>query len=78
MLGTALDIPTLNGSASVTVPPGSQPDTVLRLAGKGLPEFGSSRHGDLYLRLRVTLPESLSPEQRELYQRLRALEQEPK
>lgn len=75
VLGTTLETPTLDGVASVTVPPGSQPDTVLRLAGKGLPVFGAQRHGDLYLRLRVTLPEHLAPEERELYQRLRALEQ---
>lgn len=73
VLGAAVEVPTLNGPASVTVPSGTQPDTVLRLKGKGLPEFGSSRHGDLYLRVGLQVPEHLSREERELYERLRAI-----
>lgn len=46
---------------------------VLRLKGKGLPEFGNSRHGDLYLRIVVQVPERHSREERELYERLRAI-----
>jgi molecular chaperone DnaJ len=71
VLGTTLDVPTLNGSAKVTVPPGTQPGTVLRLKNKGLPEFGSTRRGQLYLRIEVHIPEQLSNEERELYERLR-------
>lgn len=73
VLGTTLTVPTLGGSASVTVPPGTQPDAMLRLKGKGLPEFGSGRHGDMYLRITVQVPEHLSREERELYERLRAI-----
>jgi molecular chaperone DnaJ len=73
VLGAILEVPTLEGSASVTVPPGTQPDAVLRLKGKGLPEFGSGRHGDLYLRIVVRVPEQLSREERGLYERLRML-----
>jgi molecular chaperone DnaJ len=46
---------------------------VLRLGGKGLPHFGETKRGDLYLRLNVHIPESLSQEERELYTRLRKL-----
>lgn len=73
-LGTELEIPALHGSVAVTVPPGTQPDAVLRLRGKGLPEFGGVGHGDLLLRLRVRVPSDLSDEARALYTRLRALE----
>ena len=73
VLGATLDVPTLDGSASVSVPPGTQPGAVLRLKGKGLPEFGNARRGELYLRIEVRLPERLSREERELYERLRAL-----
>lgn len=73
VLGTSLVVPTLGGPATVAVPAGTQPDAVLRLKGKGLPEFGSARHGDLYLRIRVQVPERLSREERELYERLRAI-----
>ncbi len=71
-LGTELDVPTLDGEVHVKVPPGAQPGEVLRLRGKGLPEFGRKQHGDLYLRLQVRVPQRLSREE-DLYERLRAL-----
>ena len=73
VLGTTLDVPTLDGSASVTIPPGIQPGAVLRVKGKGLPEFGNGRHGELYLRIDVQIPERLTREERELYEQLRAI-----
>lgn len=73
VLGATLQVPTLDSSASVTIPPGTQPDAVLRLKGKGLPEFGNGRRGELYLRIEVRLPEQLSREEHELYERLRAI-----
>ncbi len=73
VLGTTLDVPTLDRHVEVTIPAGTQPDSVLRLKGKGLPEFGGARHGDLYLRLRPHVPERLTPEECSLYERLRAL-----
>jgi molecular chaperone DnaJ len=72
VLGTALKVPTLDGSSDVTVPAGTQPDTMLRLKGKGLPQFGSDRHGDLYVRIRLEVPTRLSGEERELYKWLRS------
>ncbi len=73
VLGTSLTIPLLQGTVSVKVPPGTQPGTVLRLRGKGLPEFGGHGHGDLYLRLDVRIPRKLSHEEHELFERLHAL-----
>jgi molecular chaperone DnaJ len=76
VLGTTLEIPTLDAHVTVTVPPGTQPETVLRLHGKGLPAYGQSRRGSLYLRLRVHVPERLSAEERQLYERLRMIRQQ--
>lgn len=73
VLGATLQVPTLQGSASVTIPPGTQPGAVLRLKGKGLPEFGNGHYGELFLRIEVQVPEQLSREERELYERLRAI-----
>lgn len=73
VLGNTLQVPTLEGSVSVTIPPGTQPGTMLRLLGKGLPEFSSGRYGELYLRIEVHIPENLSAEERELYERLRTI-----
>ena len=57
----------------MTVPPGTQPDTVLRLRGKGLPVYHSEANGDLNLRIKLHVPESLTDEERELFRRLHEL-----
>ncbi len=76
VLGTALHVPTLAGRARVSVPPGSQPGTVLRLPAKGLPAFDGRGRGDLYVSLRVRIPERPSGEEEKLWKRLRALARE--
>ncbi len=74
VLGTKLQVETLEGGmAEVRVPAGIQPDTVLRLKSKGLPRFGGKGKGDLYLQVKVGIPDKLSREERELYERLRAM-----
>lgn len=73
VLGTTLKVPTLDGSATVTVPPGTQPGAILRLKDKGLPEFGNGRRGVMYLHIDVKVPEKLTRDERELYERLRDL-----
>ena len=77
VLGTTLIVPTLDGSAEVFVPPGTQPDAVLRLKAKGLPILGAGACGDLYVRLAVKIPEQLTPKQRALFEALRELETHP-
>ncbi len=76
VLGGKHRVPTLDGEVAVTIPPGTQPDEVLRLRGKGLPHFQGSGNGDLNLRIQVKIPERLSEEQRRLYEQLAALEKE--
>ncbi len=73
VLGTKLRVPTMEGEVDVTIPPGMQPDEMLRLRGKGLPRYRSTGRGDLILRIEVVIPEQLSDEEREHYQRLAAL-----
>ncbi len=73
VLGTKKQVQTLDGELTVRVPPGTQPGSVLRLRGKGLPEFGGSRRGDLLLRIDVHIPEALSTEERKLFEKLRDL-----
>lgn len=71
VLGTEIEIETLEKPVMVTIPQGTQPNAVLRIAEKGLPHFGENRRGDIYIRLDIHIPESLSKEERELYVRLR-------
>jgi molecular chaperone DnaJ len=78
VLGTSLDVPTIEGAVTVSVPAGTQPDAVLRLRGKGLPAFGGKRRGDLHVRVQVQVPTRLSAEERRLYEQLQALPRKAK
>lgn len=75
-LGTRLRVPTLDGELTVRVPPGTQPNEVLRLRNKGLPIFGGTGYGDFYLGIEVHVPERLDRKQRELFEQLRKLGKE--
>ncbi|MBI3849065.1 MAG: molecular chaperone DnaJ [Verrucomicrobia bacterium] len=77
-LGTKINVPTLDGEVKVNVPSGTQPDTVLRLDGKGLPNFKARGHGSLYIRVNVRVPQKLSPEERKLFERLQAIRRKDK
>lgn len=73
-LGAKVDVPTLDGAVTLTVPPGTQSGQKLRLKGKGMPMPGSKDHGDLLAQVKIVVPRTLTDEQRELYERLRDLE----
>jgi molecular chaperone DnaJ len=69
-LGATLEIPTLEGSASIELPVGTQPGEVLTLRGEGMPSLRRSRRGDLRVVVNVVVPRRLSAEQRELMEQL--------
>jgi molecular chaperone DnaJ len=69
-LGTKVEIPTLSSSAEITIPPGTQPESLFRLKGQGLPSLNYGRKGDIYCRVKVNVPEKLTNEQKELIKRL--------
>jgi molecular chaperone DnaJ len=69
-LGGTLEVPTLEGHASVELPAGTQPGQVLTLRGAGMPALRRSRRGDLRVVVNIVVPRRLSPEQRELMERL--------
>jgi DnaJ-class molecular chaperone len=56
-LGAKVAAPTLDGKVELSVPPGSNGGRVLRLRGKGLPAADGKPAGDLYVRLKIVLPE---------------------
>jgi molecular chaperone DnaJ len=68
-LGTTLSVSTLTGDEEVELKPGSQPATVLRLRGRGLPELRGRGRGDLHVVVNVLVPSNLNDEQRELLRR---------
>jgi molecular chaperone DnaJ len=70
MLGTTVEIETLEGRRDVAVPPGSQGGAEILLRGLGLPSLGAQSRGDHRVVLNIVVPTSLSEEQRELARRL--------
>ncbi len=73
-LGAEVEIPTLDGSARLRVPPGTQSHSILRLRGKGLPGLRGGPRGDQLVRVVVTTPERVSAEERKLLERLAELQ----
>jgi curved DNA-binding protein len=70
-LGAQIEIPTLGGRVAVKVPAGSASGQRLRLSGKGLPRPKGDA-GDLYARLNIVVPPTLTERERKLYEELRA------
>jgi len=55
-----------DGKASIQIPAGTQPGTVFRLRGKGMPVLGARASGDLHVRVNVSVPTKLNAEQKRL------------
>ncbi|APD08742.1 MULTISPECIES: DnaJ C-terminal domain-containing protein [Thermus] len=68
VVGGKVRAQTLEGPVEVTIPPRTQAGRKLRLRGKGFP--GPSGRGDLYLEVRLTIPERLTPEEEALWKKL--------
>ena len=65
-LGAEIQVPTLDGTALVTVPPGTQTGTVFRLKGRGMPDLRGYSDGDEFVKVNIVTPTKLSPQQKEL------------
>ncbi len=68
--GAVIEVPTLNGSKRLRVPPGTKHGTVQRLRGEGPQRLGGKARGDIHYRFVLEVPASLSPEQSEAVERL--------
>lgn len=77
LLGGKVDVPTLEGSVSLTIPAETANGARFRLRGQGMPRLGKSEErGNLYATMSVSLPTDLSAEERALFEQLRALRNE--
>ncbi len=70
ILGCSVEIPTINGKAKIKIPAGTQAGKILRLKGKGLPGVHDSRHGDLLIYINVWTPQSISKEEKQIFEKL--------
>jgi len=73
MLGGEVRLPTLNGNLSLKIPPETQNGKVFRMAGKGMPQLGNNKYGNMFAKVKVVLPTNLTEEERKLFERLRSL-----
>ncbi len=71
ILGVQISVPTPDGKElSLKIPAGTKHGTKMRLSGHGLPSMKGKKRGDLYVRIQVKIPKSLSREQKELVEKL--------
>jgi molecular chaperone DnaJ len=64
-LGIEIKVPTVDGDVKYKVPAGTQPGTVFRLKGKGIPRVNGHGRGDQYVKVIVDVPKSLNDKQKE-------------
>jgi len=71
VLGTHVEIPTVDTNVKIKIEPGTQPGRILRLRGKGLPEVNGYGRGDLLVNVNVWIPKSISREELRLFEKFR-------
>ncbi len=72
VLGTEIEVPTLEGKVKMSIPEGTQSGTVFRLRSRGLPALGSGVRGDQLVRIFVEVPSQVTGRQRELLEQFAA------
>jgi molecular chaperone DnaJ len=71
-LGTTKEIPTVDSKVKVKIEAGTQPEKILRLRGKGLPDVNGYGKGDLLVRVHVWIPKKLNSEERKMLEKLQS------
>lgn len=69
-LGKTIEVPTLEKPEKIKIEEGTQPNTISKLKGKGLPHMGSRGRGDQYVRFVIDIPTKLNKQQKELLEKL--------
>lgn len=73
VLGGDVNVPTMTGEVTMTIPAGTQNNKVMRLAGKGMPHVKNGGTGDQYVRLVGQLPQNLNEKETKLFKELASL-----
>jgi len=77
-LGATVEVPTLDGKATLKIPAGSQSGTKLRMKGKGAPDPKKGVRGDMYVHLQLAIPKAPNPRARKIFEELKGLEPDPR
>src|SRR5437660_1777917 len=72
-LGTSIEVPTLRGKVSMKIPPATSSGRTFRLPGYGMPRLKGGGAGDQLVAVRIVMPSDVTPAERELYEKLKAL-----
>jgi molecular chaperone DnaJ len=75
-LGDHVEVPTLDGNKAIHVQPGTQPGSVIRFSGEGVPRLRGKGRGDLFFEVLVKIPARLTQRQEELLRELMEIEKE--
>lgn len=70
VLGTQVEVPTIEGKAKIKIPAGTQGGKIFRLKGKGFPAFQSYDKGDELIEVNVWSPQNLSDEEKNMLEKL--------
>jgi len=71
ILGTHVEVPTVDNNVKIKIEPGTQPGKILRLRGKGLPEVNGYGRGDLLVNVNVWIPKSMNKEELKIFEKFK-------
>jgi molecular chaperone DnaJ len=71
VLGTHVEVPTVDNNVKIKIEPGTQPGKILRLRGKGLPEVNGYGRGDLLVNVNVWIPKSVNKDELRIFEKFR-------
>jgi molecular chaperone DnaJ len=71
ILGTHVEVPTVENNVKIKIEPGTQPGKILRLRGKGLPEVNGYGRGDLLVNVNVWIPKSLTKDEMKTIEKMK-------
>ncbi|MBL7719825.1 MAG: molecular chaperone DnaJ [Flavipsychrobacter sp.] len=71
VLGTQVEVPTIDGKAKIKIPAGTQSGKIFRLKGKGFPAFQSYEKGDQLIEVNIWSPQTLSNDEKDMIERLK-------
>jgi len=69
VLGTHVEVPTVDNNVKIKIEPGTQPGKILRLRGKGLPEVNGYGRGDLLVNVNVWIPKNLNKDELKIFEK---------
>jgi molecular chaperone DnaJ len=71
VLGTHVEVPTVDNNVKIKIEPGTQPGKILRLRGKGLPEVNGYGRGDLLVNVNVWIPKSINKDELRIFEKFK-------